>query len=100
MSSAEAKARLLAALAARAYSEEQLRLVSDAEIVEGMQLAQLKQSLAELPAEQVHGVIEAMVKDPAMMSEDTLAELAVVISREQAMRWSLPPGPKVGSPFG
>lgn len=100
MSSAEAKARLLAALAARAYSEEQLRLVSDAEIVEGMQLAELKQSLAELPAEQVHGVIEAMVKDPAMMSEDTLAELAVVISREQAMRWSLPPGPKVGSPFG
>lgn len=94
MSRAEAQARLLAALAARAYSEEQLRLVSDAEIVEGVGLAELKSSLSEIPAEQVRGVIEAMVKDPAMMREHTLAELAAVISREHPTRGSTFPEPQ------
>lgn len=64
MSSAEAQSRLLAALAARAYSDEQWRLVSDAEIVEGVSVDEVKQTLNDLPAEQVQGVIEAMVKDP------------------------------------
>ena len=60
MSSAEAKAHLLAALAAEAYSKEQLRLVTSAEIVDGGSVAELQQSLAELPSSQIAGVIEAM----------------------------------------
>ena len=81
MSSAEAQARYLAALAARAYSDEQLRLVTNAKIVDGEGLAELKRSLAELPSDQVKGLIEAMVTNPFLLGEDTLAELASVLGR-------------------
>lgn len=50
MSSAEAKARLVAALAAEAYSKEQLRLVTTAQIVDGGSFAELQQALAKLPS--------------------------------------------------
>jgi len=81
MSSAEAQARYVAALAARAYSDEQLRLVMNANIVDGEGLAELKRSLAELPSDQVRGLIEAMVTNPSLLGEATLAELASVLGR-------------------
>lgn len=81
MSRAEAQARYLAALAARAYSEEQMRLVAGANIVDGRDLAELERSLAELPAEQLKALIEAMATNPAMLGEDTLAELASILGR-------------------
>jgi hypothetical protein len=81
MSSAEAQARYLAALAARAYSEEQMRLVASAKIVDGEGLAELKRSLAELPPDQVKGLIEAMATTPSMLGEDTLAQLASILGR-------------------
>jgi hypothetical protein len=83
MSSAEAKARYLAALAARAYSEEQMRLVANANIVDGEGLAQLQRSLAELPPDQVKRLIEAMVTNPALLAEDDLARLASVLGRRE-----------------
>lgn len=83
MSSAEAQARYLAALAARAYSDEQMRLVSDADIVESENLAQLKRSLAELPSDEVKSLIEAMATDPSLLGEDTLAELASLLGRRE-----------------
>ncbi|WP_203591322.1 hypothetical protein [Streptomyces sp. SID13031] len=77
MSSAEAQARYLAALAARAYSDEQMRLVTSARIVDGEGLA----GLAELPADQVKGLLEAMATNPAMLGDATLAELASILGR-------------------
>lgn len=81
MSKAEAEARYLAALAARAYSDEQMRLVSSAQIVEGGGPDELAQSLAELPAEEVRGLIEAMVTNPSMLGEETLADLASLLGQ-------------------
>ena len=85
MSRAEAQARCLAALAARAYSDEQMRLVGAATIVDGDGggdgVAELQRSLAQLPPEQVTGLIEAMATNPSMLGEETLAELASLLGR-------------------
>lgn len=81
MSSAEAQARYIAALAARAYSDEQFRLVANANIVDGDGLAELKRSLAELPGDQVKTLIEAMVINPSLFGEANLAELASILGR-------------------
>jgi hypothetical protein len=83
MSRAEAQARYLAALAARAYSDEQMRLVASANIVdgEGDGITELERSLAELPPAQVRSLLEAMATDPTLLSEDTLAELASILGR-------------------
>lgn len=81
MSSAEAQARYLAALAARAYSEEQMRLVTSANIVDGEGVVDLKRSLAELPPDQVRSLIEAMATNPSMLGDDTLAQLASILGR-------------------
>lgn len=81
MSRAEAQARCLAALAARAYSDEQMSLVGSANIVDGEGFAQLKRSLAQLPSDQVKGLIEAMATNPSMLGEETLAELASLLGR-------------------
>ena len=48
-----AQARHLAALAARAYSEDQIRLVAGANIVDGGGVTELERSLAKLPADQL-----------------------------------------------
>jgi hypothetical protein len=81
MSSAEAQARYLAALAAWAYSDEQMRLVTRANIVDGEGVAELKRSLAELPPDQVRSLIEAMATNPSMLGDNTLAQLASILGR-------------------
>lgn len=81
MSSAEAKARYLAALAARAYSDEQMRLVMGANIVDGEGIADLERSLAELPPDQVRKLLEAMATNPTLLQENSLAELASILGR-------------------
>ena len=83
MSRAEAQSRYIAALASRAYSDEQMRLVMGANLLdgEGDGLAELERSLAELPPAQVRSLLEKMVADPTMFSEDTLAELASILGR-------------------
>ncbi|NIZ93498.1 hypothetical protein [Kineococcus rubinsiae] len=82
MSRAEAQARLLAALAAQVYSDEQMRLVGSANMVDGEDFAEIKRSLAQLPANQVKGLIEAMATKPSMLGEDTLAEIASLLGRQ------------------
>ncbi|MCL2611720.1 MAG: hypothetical protein FWD95_00635 [Nocardioidaceae bacterium] len=79
MSRAEAQARYLAAIAARAYSDEQMRLVSGANIVDGGGVVELERSLAELPADQLKALIETMATSPAMLGEDSLAQLASLL---------------------
>lgn len=81
MSSAEAQARYLAALAARAFSDEQIKLVTNADIVDGGGIEQVERALAALPAAQVTALVRAMVHNPTMLGEDTLAELASTLAR-------------------
>lgn len=86
MSSAEAQARYLAALAARAYSDEQMRLVTSASIVDGEGLAELTRSLARLPPDQLRRLIAEMATNPDMLGEDSLAELASILGRRDRSR--------------
>lgn len=81
MSSAEAKARYLAALAARAYSEEQMGLVMNADIVDMQGMLELEESIKRLPRDQVRGVLEQMIENPGMLSDDSLADLASLLGR-------------------
>jgi len=79
MSSAEAQARYLAALAARAFSDDQMKLVSNANIVDGEGLAELQRTLAELPPQQVKAIIEAVEANPSVLDGDVLAELGKLL---------------------
>jgi hypothetical protein len=81
MSRAEAQARYLAALAARAFSDEQMRLVASASIIDTDDLSALERSFAELPAAELPAVLKAMVTNPALLAEGNLAELASILSR-------------------
>ena len=87
MSGAEAQARYLAALAARAYSDEQMRLVTSANIIdrEDDGVHEIERSLAELPPAQIKSLLQAMATNPTMLSEDTLAELASILGRWSAL---------------
>lgn len=81
MSSAEAQARYLAAMAARAFSEEQLRMVRGADIIDAQNVAEVEARIAELPPSEVRELMSRMVTDPSMLGEETLAELASVLAR-------------------
>lgn len=81
MSAAEAQARYLAALAARAFSDEQLRLVNDAEIVGAEDVDAVTQSLAALSPDQVKSLLAAMAKDPSLLTDEALADLASLLGR-------------------
>lgn len=85
MSSAEARARYLAALAARAYSDEQLRLISSADIVDTHDVAALERSLSALPPDQVGALLRTMVTNPSLLEDDALAALASVLGPAKAL---------------
>lgn len=82
MTSAEAQARYIAALAAKHFSNEQMRLVANANIVNGQGLEALQQTLAELSPEQVKGIIEAVEAKPDLLNDELLAELGKLFGRE------------------
>jgi hypothetical protein len=65
MSGAEARTRYVLALAARAFSDEQLRIVANANIVDDANFVALKQTMSELSSEQVATIIEALVANPS-----------------------------------
>lgn len=81
MSQAEAQARFLAALAARAYSDEQMRLVRAAKILDSEGVVQVERSLAQIPSAQLKGLIETMAATPTMLEEKGLGDLASVLGR-------------------
>jgi len=81
MSSAEAQARYLAAMAARAFSEEQMRMVRSADIIDAENIAEVEAKIAQLPPSDVRELMSRMVTDPSMLGEETLAELASVLAR-------------------
>lgn len=76
MSSAEAQARVLAAIAARAYSDEQMRKVLNARIVDAQDTVDVSQILSKIPREELSAIIERMVRNPAMLEDSNLADLA------------------------
>ncbi|NLI85077.1 MAG: hypothetical protein GX440_06730 [Propionibacterium sp.] len=81
MSSAEAQARYLAAMAARAFSEEQMRMVRSADIIDAENIAEVEARIAQLPPNELRELMSRMVTDPSMLCEETLAELASVFAR-------------------
>lgn len=72
MSSSEAQARYLMALAAKAFSDEQLRMVANANIVENEQFVQQESALAELPPAQVTHLIDQLELNPSRLADETL----------------------------
>lgn len=81
MSSAEAQARLLAAVAARAYSDEQLRMVSDSQIIDTEDSETIRSTLVQIPREHLIAVIEHMTRHPHLLEESNFANLASFIGR-------------------
>lgn len=79
MSSAEARARYVLALAARAFSDEQMRIVANATVVDDEGFVVLRQAMSELPPQQVATIIEALATNPSLLGEDTLAELGRIL---------------------
>ena len=90
MRSVEAQARYLAALAARAFSDEQMKPVSSVNIVYGDGLADLQRTLAGLPPQQVKGIIEAAEANPPALNGDLLAELGELLGLDQVERQAIP----------
>ncbi len=83
MSSAEAQARLLAAMAAYTYGQQQLRLVTQARIVDADELDDVHRQLATIPQEQLTAFLEQMVRDPALLQDASLANSASLLGRKQ-----------------
>lgn len=79
MSASEAKARLIAALAARAYADQQMRLGMDSEVAGDLTMEQLEHSLRELPDAELKLLLAKMVQDPTLMTEDALVAVAGAI---------------------
>lgn len=79
MSSAEAQARLLAAVAARAYSDEQLRMVSGSQIIDVENVTTVQSALAQVPREHLVELIKYMTRNPRLLEESSLANLASLI---------------------
>jgi hypothetical protein len=81
MSAAEAQARLIAAAAARAFSEHQMNLVHEARIVGDLGIDEIQQRLSELPPERLQQLVATLMSDPRLLTEDNLASLASVVGR-------------------
>jgi hypothetical protein len=90
MSSSEAQARLLAAFAARAFYEEQVRLVAAADIHGDEALLALQRVLSEIPPEQVRKMLENFATNPSLLSGDALTGLGLVLGVERAEAALLP----------
>jgi hypothetical protein len=86
MSGAEARKRFTAALMARIYSDEQLRLVRNARVVEEgedgpVELGATEDLTPQRIGEHVALMLEA---NPSLLGEDTLAELGKLVAKIRA----------------
>lgn len=90
MSREEAMSRLIAALAARAYSDDQLRLVKSARIVDVDDFAQIEHAVAQIPAGQLQTLIVEMVKNPGLLEDSSLANLASMLNARAELPELLP----------
>jgi hypothetical protein len=84
MTDAEARARYLLALAARAFSDEQMRVLTAANVVDDNVYAELDRAAAELPARETATLIAALAS-PSLLGEDVLAELRRILEDTTAV---------------
>ena len=84
MTDAEARARYMLALAARAFSDEQMRVLAAANVVDDGGYAELEQASAELPAHEAATLIAALTS-PSLLGEDVLAELRRILEDTPAV---------------
>jgi hypothetical protein len=80
MTGAEARARYMLALAARAFSDEQMRILAGANVVDDDGYAELERASAELPAHEA-----ATLTSPSLLGEDVLAELRRILEYTPAV---------------
>jgi hypothetical protein len=85
MTDAEARARYMLALAARAFSDEQMRVLAAANVVDDNSYAELERASAELPAHEAATLIAALTS-PSLLGEDVLAELRRILEDTPAVR--------------
>lgn len=78
MTAAEAQARYMLALAARAFSDEQMRVLAAANVVDDNSYAELERASAELPADEAATLIAALAS-PSLLGEDVLVELRRIL---------------------
>ncbi len=79
MSSAEAQARYLVALATKAFSEEQMEILANANIEDGEGFAELERALSELSPEQVRDILENLQANPALIQGGAMEQLLKIL---------------------
>ena len=79
MSNAEAQARLMAAVAAQRFAMEQARLVSQSDIVGAANVNEVMQQIAEHPQEMLDTLIEQLARNPRLLEDGSLAQLASIL---------------------
>ncbi len=85
MAIGEAQARMIAAVAAQAFAEEQLRLVNGADIVTDRPTSDVAQSLRELPEKELKELVVNLAKNPQLLTEDNLAQLASILPNMRSL---------------
>ena len=79
MSSAEAQERFISAMLARAFYEEQLRILRNATIEDGGDTLELGHAIESVTPEQVGGTLKLMLeKNPSLVSRESLVELGKI----------------------
>jgi hypothetical protein len=91
ISSAEARERFVAALAARAFSERQFRLLRNARIEDANGFLELESAMDALTPEQLEDGIRAMLEaNPSWPDHETVAELGKLLQGIREGRKALP----------
>lgn len=70
-------------MAAHNFSQEQLRLVEQTRIVDTGGVNDIRQKLAAVPHEQFTAILEHFVCNPALLQDESLANLASLTSRQE-----------------
>ncbi|KIS28684.1 hypothetical protein TV39_04720 [Arthrobacter sp. SPG23] len=85
MSSEEARQRFVVALLARAFSEEQMRMLRNAEIEDDGDPLSLKAAMVALTPQQVGETITSMLeKNPSLLERESLAGLGMILGGRRA----------------
>jgi hypothetical protein len=83
MTSSEAQARYLMALAAQRFADEQMSLIADAEIRADEGFQELEHALSELPPEQVVKMLQRFEANPALLAGDVLTGPGLILGVER-----------------
>lgn len=84
MTSSEAQARYLMALAAQRFAAEQMRLIVEADVRADEGFRELEHVLSELPPEQVKKMLQRFEAEPTLLTGDALTGLGLILGVERA----------------